>query len=157
MRVAMVCLGNICRSPMAAMVARTLVAEHGLADRVEVVSFGTVGHHLGEGIDARAREALVRRGWALQDHSARRLTAADIGEVDLVLCADHANLAAVRQLDPDAPESKIRLLRSFDASSPSGAEVPDPWGGDPEVFDEALVLIEAACRGLVAQLASSPG
>ena len=154
MHVAMVCLGNICRSPMAAAVASAMVAECGLADTVTVESFGTAGYHRGEAADRRAEAALRRRGWPAGGHRARQITAHDVIAADLVLCADRANLAAVRRLAPD-PGEKVRLLRSFDPQvGADDEEVPDPWDGDDAAFDEALALIEAACRGLVGQLAA---
>jgi protein-tyrosine phosphatase len=138
---------------MAAAVARAMLAEAGLGDTVEVGSFGTAGYHRGEPADPRADAALRRRGWPAGGHRARQLRAADVGAADLVCCADRANLAAVRRLAPDAG-TEIRLLRSFDPAA-DGDEVPDPWHGDDADFDATLVLIEAACRGLVDHLAAA--
>lgn len=153
-RVAMVCLGNICRSPMAAAVAQEMVERAGLADRVEVESFGTAGYHVGSPADERARDALRRRGWPPDGHSARRITADDISHCDLVLVADRSNLTDVLRLAAnDDDRAKVRLLRSFDAESDGDDEVPDPWFGGPAGFDQVLDLIEAACSGLVEHLA----
>jgi protein-tyrosine phosphatase len=149
----MVCLGNICRSPMAAAVAAAMGDEAGLAGRVEVESFGTAGYHRGEAADARADAALRRRGWPAGGHRARQIRAADVVAADLVLCADRANRAAVRRLAPEHA-GKVQLLRAFDPSSGPDDEVPDPWDGDDGDFDHALALIEDACRGLVAELAA---
>lgn len=149
----MVCLGNICRSPMAAAVAAAMVDEAGLADQVEVESFGTAGYHRGEAADARADAALRRRGWPAGGHRARQIGAGDVAAADLVLCADRANQATVRRLAPEHA-GKVQLLRSFDPASGPDDEVPDPWDGDDADFDHALALIEEACRGLVAQLAA---
>ncbi|MHB1534746.1 MAG: low molecular weight protein-tyrosine-phosphatase [Acidimicrobiales bacterium] len=155
MRVAMVCLGNICRSPMAEAVARAMVEEAGLAERVVVESFGTAGYHVGQGADPAALAALGRRGWPADGHVARRLGPRDVAAADLILCADRSNVVAVRRLAAgQADDSKIRLLRSFDPDAvPGDEEVPDPWGGDDGAFDRALELIERACRGLVEELA----
>ena len=151
----MVCLGNICRSPMAEAVARAMVQEAGLADRVVVESFGTAGYHVGQGADPAALAALGRRGWAADRHVARRIGPLDVAAADLILCADRTNVVAVRRLARvQADDPKIRLLRSFDPDAVFGdEEVPDPWGGDDRAFDRALELIERACRGLVAELA----
>lgn len=182
----MICLGNICRSPMASSVAGAMVERARLADRVTVESFGTAGYHAGESADPRADAALRRRGWPAGDHCARRLHPRDLAAADLVLCADRANLAEVRRLAglppgpglpgqaapaglPGLPDrtglpaglagqagDKIRLLRSFDPGVVAGDdEVPDPWGGEEADFDQALELIERACRGLVTELASA--
>ncbi len=152
----MVCLGNICRSPMAASVAASLVSEAGLDAAVTVESYGTAGYHGGEPADRRADAALRRRGWPAGGHRARQLTAGDLRQLDLVLCADRDNLRAVRRLAPEQAD-KVRLLRSFDPqAAPGDDEVPDPWGGDDAAFDEALTVIEVACRGLVRELAAPP-
>ena len=152
----MVCLGNICRSPMAASVAASLVSEAGLDPAVTVESYGTAGYHGGEPADRRADAALRRRGWPAGGHRARQLTAGDLRQLDLVLCADRDNLRAVRRLAPEQAD-KVRLLRSFDPqAAPGDDEVPDPWGGDDAAFDEALTVIEVACRGLVRELAAPP-
>jgi protein-tyrosine phosphatase len=152
-RIAMVCLGNICRSPMAAAIGGALVGESG-RDDVHVESFGTAGYHEGEPADPRTVAALRRHGWPAEGHRARRLRADDLADLDLVLCADHANLAAVRRLAADGPgKPEIRLLRSYDPAAGHGDdEVPDPWSGGDAEFDTALRLVEQACRGLVAQL-----
>lgn len=157
-RVAFVCLGNICRSPMAEAVARSLVAEAGLADRVAVESFGTAGYHAGEPADRQAAAALARRGWSADGHRARRLNAEALAGFDLVLCADEDNLAAVRRLaGPGADPARIRLLRTYDPALAAAAAVPDPWGLGDREFDRVLAMIEDACRGLVAELAARPG
>lgn len=154
----MVCLGNICRSPMAAAVARAMVKEAGLEERVRVESFGTAGYHVGEAADPGATSALRRRSWPVEPHVARRITAADLDGADLVLCADRSNVAALARLTGDpAARAKIALLRSFDQTSRAGQEdLPDPWGGHEEEFDRCLELIERACSGLVERLAQTP-
>ncbi len=153
----MICLGNICRSPMAAAVAGAMVEQAGLSGRVAVESFGTAGYHVGEGADPRADAALRRRGWPAGGHRARRLEPADIAGSDLLLCADRANLREVRRTaGPGTDAAKVCLLRSYDPdATPADDEVPDPWGGGEAAFDLALVMIERACRGLVGQLAAA--
>lgn len=156
MQVAIVCLGNICRSPMAESVARAMVEQAGLAELVSVESFGTGNYHVGGSADHRASAALAQRGWANGGHRARQITAADIERLDLVLAADRANLHDLKSLaDDPAQRDKIVLLRSFDPASVHGDdEVPDPWFGGADGFDHVLDLIEAACRGLVEHLAT---
>ncbi|MGO8876616.1 MAG: low molecular weight protein-tyrosine-phosphatase [Acidimicrobiales bacterium] len=158
MRIAMVCLGNICRSPMAAAVATAMVEEAGLSGSITVESFGTAGYHVGEAMNPSAAAALRRRGWPSRCHRARQLGRDDLATIDLVLCADRGNLADVRRLaGPGADAGKITLLRSYEAEgSPGDDEVPDPWGGDDAEFDATLELIEGACRGLVGLLAPAP-
>ncbi len=151
----MVCLGNICRSPMAEMVAEAMIAEAGLEREWSVESYGTAGYHRGEDADPRAIAALKRHGWPVTKHHARQISASDIPDLALVLCADRSNLHAVRRVARDGTD-KVRLLRSFDVNASTfDDEVPDPWSGGEEDFDLSLRLIEAACRGLVDHLKSS--
>jgi len=148
-RICFVCLGNICRSPTAEGVMRALLAEHGLADRVAVDSAGTGRWHLGEPPDDRAVAAAARRGIALE-HAARQVTAADFAQFDLLVAmdADNArNLARLARSPADA--AKIVMLRSFDPTSPAGADVPDPWYGGDHGFDHVLDVCTAGCRGLL--------
>ncbi|HTX01153.1 MAG TPA: low molecular weight protein-tyrosine-phosphatase [Acidimicrobiales bacterium] len=158
MRIAIVCLGNICRSPMAETVAATLVEKAGLAGSVRVESFGTAGYHIGDPADPRGDAALARGGWPPRRHKVRQLTAADVAGADLVLCADRANLAAVRRLAGEGVgrSSKVRLLRSYDSlATPGDDEVPDPYHGADAEFDATLAIIERSCRRLVDDLADA--
>ncbi len=153
----MVCLGNICRSPMAAAVAAAMADEAGLGSEVVVESFGTAGYHEGERAHPGTDAALRRGGWPAGAHRARMLRQADLAAADLVLCADRTNLADVRRLAAAGDTTKVRLLRSYDPeASPGDDEVPDPWGGDDVDFDLVLAMIERSCRGLVTELARSP-
>lgn len=154
----MVCLGNICRSPMAEAVAAAMIEQAGLAGEMTVESFGTAGYHEGERADPRTAQALRRGGWTTREHRARRLRPADLAAADLVLCADRSNLADVRRLAGDgAQEEKVRLLRSYDPEMTSrDDEVADPWGGGEAEFDRSLDLIVRSCDGLVAELARTP-
>jgi protein-tyrosine phosphatase len=148
--VLMVCHGNICRSPMAAAVASTLVEEAGLEHLVTISSAGTSNEHAGDPMDRRAADALRRHGWPVPAHRARQIRARDVRPGDLVLAADRWNLRSLQRM---ALAAEPILLRSFDpTASPGDDEVPDPWYDGREAFDLALSLIESACRGLVAHL-----
>jgi protein-tyrosine phosphatase len=154
-RIAIVCLGNICRSPMAETVATTLVEQAGLAGEVSVESFGTGGYHLGEGADPRGDAALARAGWPARAHRVRKLSPSALHELDLVLCADRDNLAEVQRLATGV-EVAIQLLRRYDPLATAGDdEVPDPWFGDDADFDATLAIIDRSCRGLVHELAGA--
>ncbi|MBO0769775.1 MAG: low molecular weight phosphotyrosine protein phosphatase [Solirubrobacterales bacterium] len=149
MRLLFVCLGNICRSPTAEGVMRSVLAAEGLADRVSVDSAGTGSWHVGHAADARARAAAAQRGIEL-DSVARQVSAADFQDFDLLLAADRSNerdLLALAGADP-ARRAKVRLLRSYDPAAVAAGdlEVPDPYydGG----FEHVLDVIEAACKGL---------
>jgi protein-tyrosine phosphatase len=155
-RIGVVCLGNICRSPMA---ERVLIAElhrAGLTGKVVVDSAGTGDWHLGEPMDSRAKAELSRRGYDGSGHEARQIQPSWLARYDLVLAMDRANLASLRRLAPRdmRSSSRIRLLRSFDPAAPDSAEVPDPYYGSPDDYAEVFELVEAAAKGLVAHLAA---
>jgi protein-tyrosine phosphatase len=145
-RLVTVCTGNICRSPMAEQVLRVALADAGLADRVELSSVGIGPWHVGEPMDRRAAATLSAHGYA-SEHVARQVDD-DVVGADLLLAAtaDHARDLRRAGADPEA----VRLLRSFDPAAPEGAEVPDPYYGGDEGFDEVLAMIEAAAAGVVA-------
>jgi len=150
-RVLIVCLGNICRSPMAAAVLRARVREAGLGGRVEVDSGGTGGWHAGDPADRRARAALRRRGYD-DAHRAGQVRREDVQHADLVLAMDRDNEDELRHLargDAGA-QARIRLMRSFDATAtPDDLEIPDPYYGDDDMFDAVLDMIERASQGVV--------
>ncbi|WP_433237995.1 low molecular weight protein-tyrosine-phosphatase [Streptosporangium sp. CA-135522] len=149
-RVCVVCLGNICRSPMAEVVLRRTLADHGLGDVVTVDSAGTGGWHQGDPMDERAAAMLADNGYDGSSHRARQFLAAWFERVDLVLAMDGENLRALRRLAPAGAD--VRLLRSFDPAAPAGAEVPDPYYGDREGFAEVLEMVQAAAEGLAKHL-----
>jgi low molecular weight protein-tyrosine phosphatase len=153
-RILFVCLGNICRSPTAEGVMRQLVREQGLEDRVEIDSAGTGGWHVGAPPDARASEAAAGRGVRLEG-AARRFSVDDFDRYDLILAMDRENRRDLLRLAPDGDaRAKVRLLREFDpAARDSGdLDVPDPYYGGDHGFEEVLDLVEAATRGLLAEL-----
>ena len=147
-------MGNICRSPTAEGVMRHLLREQGLEDEIQIDSAGTGGWHAGDPPDRRATAAARRRGIVLEG-AARKVTAADFDDYDLLLAADRENLADLRAIAPsDEARAKVRLLREFDPGS-AGApdlDVPDPYYGGPDGFEDVLDLVEAACRGLLAEV-----
>jgi protein-tyrosine phosphatase len=154
MRILFVCLGNICRSPTAEGVMRSLTREAGVTDDIEVDSAGTGGWHVGSPPDRRATAAARARGIALEGF-ARQFSLEDFDDFDLVLAMDRSNMRELRRLARDEEEqAKVRLLREFDpASSGDGdLEVPDPYYGAPGGFEEVLDLVEAACGGLLARI-----
>ncbi|WP_410575673.1 low molecular weight protein-tyrosine-phosphatase [Amycolatopsis sp. cmx-4-61] len=140
-----VCSGNICRSPMAELVFRAGLDDAGLADAVRVSSAGTGPWHVGEPADKRARATLKAHGYPTA-HVASEVSDEDLA-ADLLLAADegHAEFLRARAGDP----AKVRLLRSFDPSAPEGAEVPDPYYGGDDGFEDVLGMIERAVLGLL--------
>jgi len=155
-RVAVVCLGNICRSPIADVVVNALLGEAGLSDRVEVTSCGTGTWHIGEPMDQRAAAVLTRSGYDASRHRARHF-GADWHDHDLILVMDHANLHDVLAELPADRHERVRLFRSFDpevtATDPAEVpDVPDPFYGGPEGFDDVLAIVERTAHRLVEEL-----
>ena len=150
-RVLFICLGNICRSPMAEGVFRRVVEEQGLADRFEIDSAGLGDWHVGQAPDTRAQAAARARGIDISRQCARQVRPEDFAHFDLLLVMDRSNRAELARLAPLEARSKIRHFLDF-APETGAKDVPDPFFGGAEGFDHALDLIEAAARGLLAAL-----
>jgi protein-tyrosine phosphatase len=157
LRLLFVCLGNICRSPTAEGVMRTLAAREGLHERFELESAGTGAWHVGSPPDRRAAGAARARGIELAG-SARQVRVDDFKYFDLLLAMDRQNARDLQALAPD-PEGreKVRLLREFDPGTGGvrvngDLDVPDPYYGASGGFEEVLDLVQAACEGLLAQV-----
>ncbi len=151
MRILFVCLGNICRSPTAEAVLRSLAAREAPELGIEVDSAGTAGYHVGEPPDPRTQSAAARRGYRLEALRARVVEPADFERFDLILAMDEDNLRVLRRRAPEAATPRLRLFLEF-APQQEVREVPDPYYGGPNGFEEVLDLIEAATRGLLAHL-----
>lgn len=150
MRVLFVCLGNICRSPTAEAVFRHRLQQAGLAGRIQVDSAGTGGWHVGKAPDPRTQEVARRRGYELSGLRARQVTAEDFGRFDLVLAMDVANLRDLQHLKPAQSRSDLDLyLRRFALERD---EVPDPYYGGAEGFEQVLDLLEQASDALLNEL-----
>src|SRR5215207_2060090 len=155
-RICLVCLGNICRSPMAGAVLRRQLEDAGLAGAVTVETAGTGGWHVGGPADPRTLVALRNRGLDASDHQARQFTSASFSDYDLVLALDRDNLAELHLLAPDdASRDKIQMLRAYDplALASGDLDVHDPYYGGDDGFSRALDEIEPAVDGLVDTLA----
>jgi protein-tyrosine phosphatase len=152
-RLLFVCMGNICRSPTAEGVMRSLLREQGLEEAVEVDSAGTGDWHTGSAPDARATAAARSRGITLEG-AARAVAPPDFDDYDLILAADRRNLRDLRAVAPPAAHARIRLLREFDPASEGAPDldVPDPYYGGDDGFEHVLDLVDAACRGLLDSL-----
>jgi protein-tyrosine phosphatase len=150
-RLLFVCLGNICRSPMAEGVFRRVAQEEGMLDRFEIDSAGLGNWHVGQVPDSRAQAAARARGVDISDQSARQVTKEDFARFDLLLAMDGSNYDELVQLAPKSARHKIRRFLDF-APHIGAKDVPDPFFGEREGFNHALDLIEAAARGLLADL-----
>ena len=150
-RVLLVCMGNICRSPMAEGVLRQRVAERGLPLPVEIDSAGTHGYHHGAPPDPRAQAAALRRGVDISALRARRVVPEDFERFDLVLAMDDDNHAALLELAAEEHHPKVRLLLEF-AGDAGRRNVPDPYYGGMLGFERVLDLVEEAMAGLLDEL-----
>jgi len=153
-RIALVCLGNICRSPVADVVVNARIDTAGLAGCVTVDSSGTGGWHVGNPMDHRAAATLVGDGYDPTAHRARQFTAELVEDYDLVLAMDRSNRAELRRLG--VPEGRLRLFRDFDPQ-PGDGEVPDPYFGGDRGFSDVLAMVERTSIGLVAELQARLG
>jgi protein-tyrosine phosphatase len=144
-------MGNICRSPAAEGVVRFLAERDGLMHLFEFDSAGTHGYHIGEAPDARMCQAAGMRGYDLSMLRARQINTYDFVRFDYILAMDCENLNLLRQACPDAHLSKLGLALDY-ANKFQEYEVPDPYYGGPEGFEQVLDLIEDAMAGLLRQL-----
>ncbi len=153
--VALVCLGNICRSPIASVVLRHALERAGLADRVTVDSAGTGDWHLGQPMDRRASAALAAGGYDGSRHRAQQITRRWFDEHDLILAMDHSNFRDLVSMAPEESVARVRMFRAFDPQSgPHDLEVPDPYYGDDHRFVEVLAVVERTATTLAERLRS---
>jgi protein-tyrosine phosphatase len=149
LKILAVCLGNICRSPAAAAAIAEAARDAGV--EVEVDSAGTGSWHIGQPPHPESVAAGARAGLRI-DGRARRVTAADFERYDVILAMDRSNLRDLADLAPSkALRAKLRLFRTYDPDSDED-EIPDPWGGPTEGYEETIRMARAAARGLVADL-----
>jgi protein-tyrosine phosphatase len=151
MRIAVVCLGNICRSPMADVVLVQRLGDAGLD--VEVVSAGTAGYHIGSPMDGRAAATLRAAGYDPSDHRSQQFTHDWFDRCDLVLAMDDDNYAALREIAGPHTE-KLRMFRDYDPAGPG--DVPDPYYGGDEGFALVLDMVERTADALVTKLQRVP-
>ena len=147
MRILFVCLGNICRSPMAEGVFRQELERRGIDHLVEVDSAGTSDWHVGEPPDPRARRAIARRGVDISHLRGRQVRPRDLEDFDLILAMDAENYSDLLALANTEQAERIRLFLDF-APEAGMREVPDPYFGEEDGFEMVLDLLEAAAKGL---------
>lgn len=146
-----VCLGNICRSPMAEGMFRRAVEAAGASERFLIDSAGTGGWHAGSPPDRRAQAVLRKRGVDISGLSARQVQTDDFFTFDLLLAMDAGNRTDLLALSPKGQEGKVGLFLDY-APHLRVREVPDPYYGGPEGFERVLALVEAASEGLLKAL-----
>jgi protein-tyrosine phosphatase len=155
-RVLFVCLGNICRSPLAEGVFKHLVDEAGLSSEFEIDSAGTGSWHVGERPDARATMVAREHGVEL-DSRARQVTERDLHDFDHVIAMDHENLRTLQRMaESSQGAAQISLLRAYD-TDPDGDEVPDPYYGGVSGFENVYDIVSRSCSGLLTRLRATLG
>jgi protein-tyrosine phosphatase len=162
LNISFVCLGNICRSPMAEGIFKHLAEQAGLADHFHIESAGIGGWHAGEPADFRAQATARAHGLALTNR-AQQIRRADFARLDILIALDIAVAEELRRMAPTpADRAKVHLLREYDplvsdstraASEAIDLDVPDPYYGGREVFEDAYQMIERSSRGLLESLA----
>lgn len=150
-KILFVCLGNICRSPMAEGIFRKLVADKGLETSFDIDSAGTSAYHSGELPDARMRQHASRRGYHLNSRS-RRIQQEDLEVFDLIIGMDNHNVERMFGM-AKTPEqqAKIKLMTDY-CRHHRATEIPDPYYGGDSGFEHVIDLLEDGCEGLLEQL-----
>lgn len=157
-RIVLVCLGNICRSPIARVVLTEKVARAGLAGRVEVTSAGIGDWHVGEPMDRRATAVLAAAGYDGSGHRAAQIDLAGYVEHDLVLAMDETNHTELGGLSADDGVARLWMFREFDPRAADGdRDVPDPYFGGDDGFDDVLSIVERTSDAIVDALVRELG
>lgn len=151
-KICFVCLGNICRSPTAEGVFQHLVNERGLENYFEIDSAGTSAYHIGESANSKSQRTANSHGIKLRSR-ARQFRPDDLDYYDLILAMDHENLNNVRKMAAEEHEDKIGLMRDFDPQ-PDDGQVPDPYYGGPEGFENVFQIVKRSCEKLLDELES---
>ena len=152
--ISFVCLGNICRSPLAQGVFQDLVNQEKLYKKIIVTSAGTSGWHIGDLPDERMRQTAQSKGIHLKSR-ARQFQKSDFNRFNLVLAMDHSNLARLAEIAPsNLPPEKLMLFRSFDPECNDDQDVPDPYYGGAKGFEEVYSMVERSCPSLLDYLKS---
>ncbi len=151
-KVLFVCLGNICRSPLAEGIFKQLVREEGLEDKIHIDSAGTSGWHIGEPPDPRTIEVAQKNGVPIE-HYGKEVAPSDFEKFDYIIAMDDSNLADLERLHGRARHNKAQLfkMRDFDDIG-TGGDVPDPYYGGPDGFDKVFDLLRRSSRNLLEKI-----
>ncbi len=151
-RILFVCMGNICRSPAAEGILKTMVEKEKLSDRIEIDSAGTIGYHAGESPDPRMRSHAASRGYFLKSKARQFDPKSDFEKYDYIITMDDDNYKEISSLDRRKEyTNKIHRMVEFSRLIKAD-EVPDPYLGGPEGFEKVIDILVDACRGLLKRL-----
>lgn len=148
-----VCLGNICRSPLAEGVFRHIVEQQGISNRITTDSAGTGGWHTGEAPDRRSIAVAAENGIDLSRLKARQINKRDFSTFDLILGMDASNVANIRRIAPDEARNRVHLFSALTLGE--SWDVPDPYYGDASDFERVYHMISEGCMSLAERLKSS--
>ncbi|NQX91797.1 MAG: low molecular weight phosphotyrosine protein phosphatase [Flavobacteriales bacterium] len=148
----MVCLGNICRSPIAHGLLETKAQSKGV--HLKVDSCGTGGWHAGELPDGRSVEVMNRKGYDITNQRSRKIRISDFEDFDLILCMDRSNYKDVSTLAPIGSSAKIEMILNGTYSD-EVADVPDPYYGGPDGFDHVYNMLDKATDGVLETIISN--
>lgn len=147
-KVLMVCMGNICRSPLAHGRFQALVEEQGLADRIQIDSAGTHAYHVGKQPDPRSQDVALRNGLDLSSQRARQVSPDDFERFDYIIAMDRDNYAILQSHANEGNRHKLKMFLDYAPGVPED-EVPDPYYGGPDGFNHVYRLVDAASQGLL--------
>ena len=146
-----VCMGNICRSPTAEGVFRHVVKEGNMSDQIVVDSAGTHAYHIGESPDPRSQSTALSRGVNLSAQRARKAIAEDFDRFDYVIAMDRSNFEDLKRLKGDNQKANLHLFMEF-ANDWDNQEVPDPYYGGGNGFEDVFDMVQSASEGLLAHI-----
>ena len=150
-KVLFVCLGNICRSPLAAAILKDKIRKQGLENWLEVDSCGTSNYHIGSCADERTVASAAVNGVPI-DHCARQLSKEDLEHFDFIFAMDRSNHENILRLSSGAPvREKVKMMREFDPDR-AGADVPDPYHGGIKEFTEVYQILDRCTSNFLEHL-----
>ena len=150
-KICFVCLGNICRSPTAEGIFQHLVNQRGLQSYFYIDSAGTSAYHIGEPANSKSQWVANQQGVKLHS-KARRFEPADLEEFDLILAMDSENYSNIIRLDKNGSDAeKIKMMRDFEPK-PDSRDVPDPYYGGMDGFQNVFDVIMRSCEGLLDEI-----
>ncbi len=156
-KILFVCLGNICRSPLAEAIFKKQLQERGLEEKYSAESCGTSGLHAGERPDARTIRNARHHDLEIL-HLGRQLSSSDFSKFDLILTMDRSNYQDVMDVARkiSGPKADVKMIRSYDSESLGAQDVPDPWYGNENGFEEIFQMLWRTCSELIDNLEAQP-